>query len=98
MLTYVGIFFILTQAKTGRVMMGKARRKEVVQLSNFRELLAKLIDVQFTSRNTFCDVMRLDRGQLSRVLAGTSSFSVEALERIFSSLGYSVVVVPKKGP
>ncbi|TSC82852.1 MAG: hypothetical protein G01um101420_34 [Parcubacteria group bacterium Gr01-1014_20] len=70
----------------------------MVELSSFRELLASLIDAKFSSRNAFCDVMRLDRGQLSRVLAGTSSFSVEALERVFSSLGYSVVLVPKKEP
>jgi len=59
---------------------------------DYRDYLADLIKERYGSFYKFHQETGIDRGHLSRVLAGRSDFSIESLREILRNLGAVVVI------
>jgi hypothetical protein len=73
-------------------------RQGLTRLPNWREELGSLIDMRFKSRYEFCKLVKLDEGQLSRVLNGKEGLSVKNLARILDKIGFRIVFTEKDIP
>ena len=63
---------------------------------DYRDYLADLIDERYGSRYRFCKSTGMDPGHLSRILAGRSELSLQALQRLLEQLGAALVIEPEK--
>ena len=63
---------------------------------DYRDYLADLIDERYGSRYRFCKETGMDPGHLSRILAGRSELSLQALQRLLEQLGAALVIEPEK--
>ena len=67
-----------------------------VAAPDYRDYLADLIDERYASRYRFCKATGMDPGHLSRILAGRSELSLQALQRILEQLDATLVIEPEK--
>ncbi len=67
-----------------------------VAVPDYRDYLADLIDERYGSRYRFCKATGMDPGHLSRILAGRSELSLQALQRILEQLDATLVIEPEK--
>jgi transcriptional regulator with XRE-family HTH domain len=61
---------------------------------DYRDVIADVIASRFSSRNSFCELTGIDKGQLSRVLAGKSELSLQALRQVLQALDLVLWVRP----
>ena len=74
--------------------LGIAQNK--VTTPNYQNYLADLIDERYGSRYRFYKSTGMDPGHLSRILAGRSELSLQALQRLLEQLGAALVIEPEK--
>ena len=64
---------------------------------DYRDFLADLIDVQFGSRQEFCQATEVDPGRgSSRVLAGRSDLSIKVLQKVLEVLHANLTIQTDK--
>lgn len=63
--------------------------------ADYRDILAKIIYENYSSRYQFCKAVGIDEAFLSNVLNKKKSFSIENLEKILSKIGYEIEIRKK---
>ena len=60
------------------------------------EAIRKAVNESSETRYAICKATGIDQGQLSRVMAGKSGLSVEAIEKLAEHLGLEIIIRPKR--
>lgn len=63
--------------------------------ADYRDILAKIIYENYSSRYKFCKAVGIDEAFLSNVLNKKKSFSIENLEKILAKIGYEIEIKKK---
>jgi len=63
---------------------------------DYKGCLIELIEQHYKSRYAFCQATGVNEGQLSRVFAGKSQFSIDLLLQILEHLGATLTIIPEQ--
>lgn len=66
-----------------------------IRQPDYRDLLAKIIHENFSSRYQFCKTTGIDEAFLSNVLSRKKGFSIENLIKILDKIGYEIEIKKK---
>ena len=67
-------------------------------MSEVLEQIRKAIEQSGRSRYAISKATGIDQGQLSKIMSGQCSISIEKLEKLLAYLGLEIIVRPKRKP